>query len=233
MVEQKVKTYKGETMHIFDDLEIINFNHYQGLTLEGEPPGRGQLILKDLNGKPRIIAQFEQFHKAEDAFYDFCDALIDSKSTWDVHDFQVHRSLIVDTRPDEVWTVDSFGALVSEEGLREVYESNNDLEEVYEYGMELMNFIQEQGWDLTIQFLVKHIFLFSGNRRLFGINLFTKRAKFTFCHITEKDVKAIVPDHEFIFFPQYSQAACRPGPTAQDLRPLFEFVYNQGQDLTS
>ena len=220
-------------MHIFDNLEIINFNHYQGLTLEGEPPGRGQLVLKDLDGSPRIIAEFDRFDRAQDAFYDFCDALTDGKSTWDVHDFQVHRSLIVDSlivdaNPNEVWTVESFEALVDEESLKEVYESNNNAEEVYKYGAELMNFIQEQGWRLRTQFTVKHIFLFSGDRRLFGINLFSTLPKFTFCNISAESLKDLAPDYKFLSFPQYSQFACRRGPTVQDLQPVFEFIHNLG-----
>ena len=217
-------------MHIFDDLEVINFSNYQGLTLEGEPPGRGRLVLKNLDGSPRIIAEFDRFDRAQDAFYDFCDALTDGKLTWDVHDFQVHRSVITDASPNEVWTAESFESFVGKESLelKEVYESNNNAEEVYEYGAELMNFVHRQGWNLTVQFTVKHIFLFSEGRRLFGINLFSRSPKFTFCSITEESLEDIVPDYEFVPFPQYSQFACRRGPTMQDLQPLFEFIYNLG-----
>ena len=216
-------------MHIFDDLEIINFNHYQGLTLEAEDHGKGQLILRHPNGEQRVIAEFDKFDKAQDAFYDFCDALTDGKLTWDVHDFQVNRSLSVEASPSEVWTAESFEALVDEESskLKELYEDRYNAGEVYKYGAELMNFIQEQGWRFTIQFTVKHIFLFSGDKRLFGINLFSNRPRFTFCNISSVEtLRDLAPDYGFTFYPQYSQFVCHRGPTVQDLQPVFEFVYN-------
>ena len=216
-------------MHIFDDLEIINFNHYQGLTLEGEDLGKGQLILRHPNGERRVIAEFDRFDKAQDAYYDFCDALTDGKLTWDVHDFQVHRSRTVNAIPNEVWTVESFKALVGEESseLKELYEDRYNAGEVYKYGAELMNFIQEQGWGLRTHFTVKHIFFFSGDRRLFGINLFSTLPRFTFCNISSVEtLRDLAPDYEFVPFPQYSQFACRRGPTVQDLQPVFEFIYN-------
>ena len=216
-------------MHIFDDLEIINFNHYQGLTLEGEHHGKSQLILTYPDGDQRVIAEFDKFDKALDAFYDFCDALTDGKLTWDVHDFQVHRSRTVNAIPNEVWTVESFKALVSEESLelKELYEARYNAGEVYKYGAELMNFIQEQKWSLTTQFTVKHIFFFFGESRLFGINLFSTLPRFTFCNISSvKTLKQLAPDCEFKPFPQYSQFVCSRGPTVQDLQPVFKAIYN-------
>ena len=213
-------------MHIFDDLEIINFNHYQGLTLEGEDHGKGQLILRHPNGEQRVIAEFDKFDKAQDAFYDFCDALTDGKLTWDVHDFQVNRSLSVEASPSEDWTPESFEALVNKKSLKEEYESRYNTGELYKCGAELMNFIQEQGWSLRTHFTIKHIFLFSGDRRLFGINLFST-PRFTFCNISsEETLRDLAPDYEFTFYPQYSQFVCHRGPTVQDLQSVFEFIYN-------
>ncbi len=123
------------------------------------------------------------------------------------------------------WTIERFSELVPEL-LKERYEEQNRDGELYRLGAELKNFIQEQQWELTHQFGVKHIFFFSGNRRIFGINLFSSRPRLTFCGVTEKDVRSIVPECSFTSYPQYAQLVCHRGPTVEDLRPLFEFIYH-------
>ena len=127
--------------------------------------------------------------------------------------------------PEEGWTIERFETLVPQL-LKERYRDQNRNGELYKLGAELKNFIQGQGWELTHQFGVKHIFFFSGNRRLFGINLFSSRPRLTFCGVTEGDAKSIVPDCGFTAYPQYSQLVCQRGPTVEDLRPLFEYIYH-------
>lgn len=126
---------------------------------------------------------------------------------------------------DQYWTMERFETLVPEL-LKERYADQNRNGELYRLGAELKNFIQEQQWELTHQFALKHIFFFSGNRRIFGINLFSSRPRLTFCGVTEKDVKLIVPNCSFTAYPQYAQLVCHRGPTVEDLRPLFEFIYH-------
>lgn len=126
---------------------------------------------------------------------------------------------------DEDWTIERFEALVPEL-FKERYASQNRDGELYKLGAELKNFIQKQRWKLTHQFGIKHIFFFAGARRIFGINLFSSRPRLTFCGVTEKDVKSIVPDCNFTSYPQYAQLVCHRGPTVEDLRPLFEFIYH-------
>ena len=43
-----------------DDLEIINFNQYQNLSVEGEDPGEGKLVLTAQDGSKRVITEFEE-----------------------------------------------------------------------------------------------------------------------------------------------------------------------------
>ncbi len=123
------------------------------------------------------------------------------------------------------WTMERFETLVPQL-LRESYRDQNRNGELYRLGATLKNFIQERQWELNHQFAVKHIFFFSGNRRLFGINLFSSRPRLTFCGVTERDVRSIVPKCSFTAYPQYSQLVCHRGPTVEDLSPLFEFIYN-------
>ena len=125
---------------------------------------------------------------------------------------------------DEHWTSERFGELVPED-LRGVYEAKNRDGELYSLGANLQALVQEQGWQLTRRFGVKHIFFFAGNIRLFGINLFSSRPRLTFCGITEAEVRRVVPQYEFTAYPQHSQLVCQRGPTVEDLRPLFEYVF--------
>lgn len=125
---------------------------------------------------------------------------------------------------DEEWTPERFGALVTG-SLEERYEDQNRGGELYRLGAELKNLIQEQGWELRHEFSVKHIFFFFGDRRLFGINLFSSRPRLTFCQVTEEDVRSIVPEYNFTPYSQYTQLVCQRGPTVEDLQPLYEFIY--------
>jgi hypothetical protein len=60
---------------VTDDLEIINFYQYQNLSVEGEDPGKGQLVLTAQDGSKRVIAEFAEFEKAYNLFADIRDAL--------------------------------------------------------------------------------------------------------------------------------------------------------------
>ena len=60
---------------VTDDLEIINFNQYQNLRVEGEDPGKSQLVLIAQDGSKRVIAEFAQFDDAFNIFEDIRDAL--------------------------------------------------------------------------------------------------------------------------------------------------------------
>ena len=60
---------------VTDDLEIINFNQYQDLRVEGEDPGKGRLVLTAQDGSTRIIAEFAEFEEAYNLFADIRDAL--------------------------------------------------------------------------------------------------------------------------------------------------------------
>ena len=126
---------------------------------------------------------------------------------------------------NENWTMERFETLVPPL-LKESYRDQNRNGELYRLGAELKNFIQEQQWELNHQFAIKHIFFFSGDRRLFGINLFSSRPRLTFCGVTEEDGRSIVPECSFTAYPQYSQLVCQRGPTVEDLRPLFEYTYH-------
>ena len=60
---------------VTDDLEIINFNQYQNLRVEGKDPGKGSLVLTAQDGSERTIAEFAEFEEAYNLFADIRDAL--------------------------------------------------------------------------------------------------------------------------------------------------------------
>ena len=60
---------------VTDDLEIINFYQYQNLRVEGEDPGKSQLVLTAQDGSKRVIAEFTEFDEAFNIFEDIRDAL--------------------------------------------------------------------------------------------------------------------------------------------------------------
>ena len=124
------------------------------------------------------------------------------------------------------WTPERFETLVPE-NLRDIYETHNRDRELYGLGADLQALIQEQGWELTLRFGVKTIFFSAEDKRLFGINLYSSRPRLTFCNVLEEETRAIVPQYGFTSYPQYSQLVCQRGPSVEDLRPLFEFVYRK------
>ncbi len=65
---------------VTEDLEIINFNHYQNLHIEGKDPGEGKLVLTAQDGSERAIAEFADFQDAYNVFADICDAIADGET---------------------------------------------------------------------------------------------------------------------------------------------------------
>ena len=135
------------------------------------------------------------------------------------------------TDENKEWTPERFKALVPE-NLRDTYEGPNESQELYNLGADLQSLIQEQRWEITLRFGVKHIFFYSENIRLFGLNLFSTRPRFTFCGITLEEARTVVPEYEFTPYTQYSQLVCQRGPTIEDLQPLFQFVYRKYMSLS-
>ena len=72
---------------VTDDLEIINFNQYQNLRVEGEDPGKGQLVLTAQDGSKRVIAEFADFADAYDLFEDICDALVAGETYYNLEEY--------------------------------------------------------------------------------------------------------------------------------------------------
>ena len=73
---------------VTDDLEIINFNQYQNLSVKGEDPGKGQLVLTAQDGSERVIAEFAEFEEAFNLFVDIRDAIASGETYYSLETYQ-------------------------------------------------------------------------------------------------------------------------------------------------
>lgn len=142
-----------------------------------------------------------------------------------------------DTNTDkEEWNSERFANEILTNSIRSVYEENHGsyVEEIYKRGAEIMNITS--GMNLHCQSFVKHIFWFAGNKRLFGINLFSKRPVLTVVgvgdDITEEVVKQYVSNEDFTLYPQYSQLAFKSTIKTEKLKNLFGEIYLRRSSLT-
>ena len=72
---------------VTNDLEIINFNLYQNLHVEGEDPGECNLVLVAQDGSKRVIAQFADFEDAYNLFADIRDAIASGETCYSLEDY--------------------------------------------------------------------------------------------------------------------------------------------------
>ncbi len=70
---------------VTDDLEIINFNQYQNLSVEGEDPGEGKLVLTAQDGSKRVITEFEE---AYNLFEDIREAIAAGETYYSLETYQ-------------------------------------------------------------------------------------------------------------------------------------------------
>ena len=137
---------------------------------------------------------------------------------------------------DTNWTPDLFKHVKLSVRHRSVYNTNHGdhTEELYRLGAEIMNFTR--GLNLVCVPMVKHIVWMSGQKRLFGINLFTKRPGIAVFHITEdgdmtkEDVEKLIPNCGFTSYPQYSQLVFERGTPLTEVKSLFQEIYSQRQE---
>ncbi len=73
---------------VTDDLEIINFNQYQNLSVEGVDPGEGKLVLTAQDGSKRVIAEFAEFEEAFNLFEDIRDAIAAGETYYSLESYE-------------------------------------------------------------------------------------------------------------------------------------------------
>ena len=133
----------------------------------------GQVTKSELNKtkfcdwicKQKNINHFAKFDSIVQILKEFVDTLSQAYRDGE-------KTSEVETSPEEHWTAERFKALASESEYGDFYESQNQMEKLCEFGVDLMDLVQRKGWELTHKFN-KYYFAFylRGRRRVFGISL--------------------------------------------------------------
>lgn len=208
-------------MRIIAGLEVINFDHYQGLSVEGDR-GTGQLVLKSRDGVLRPIANFDERRHAIDAFSSFCDALTTGDPIWTIPDFT--------DNVDEPWTTERFREFVSKESPEnfDFYESKNEDGTFYKMAVDLLNLVREKNWQLTPGCRKSYFCLYGEpKRRMFGVNLMGPPRLAVW--ISYEDAESLFAntveyeryDHErtHAIYPQNT--------TVEEIEPFLDFTYSE------
>ena len=67
-------------------------------------------------------------------------------------------------------TTKRFKELISESKHKDLYESKNRIEGLCKYGVDLMNLVREEGWELTHKFNKPYFALYFNGSIVFGVN---------------------------------------------------------------
>lgn len=71
-----------------NNLELININQYQSISLEGDDPGEGRLVLIAQDGSKRVIAKFAEFAEAYNLFLHIRDAIASGETCFSLESYQ-------------------------------------------------------------------------------------------------------------------------------------------------
>lgn len=129
-----------------------------------------------------------------------------------------------------VWTVERIENLAPADrrAYYKTQHTSHRIDEFYTRIAELQNLIQEEKWYLTLEFRNYYCAFFLGDRRVFGVNLFST-PKFA-VWITEEEAESLRHSCRFENYYTAHRHAVYPRYTTVDtLRPIFEFAYKKHQ----
>ena len=87
------------------------------------------------------------------------------------------RWKIVGSDDRNIWTVERFRELISDDRHGAVYEHRGQIESLSELGADLMNFVAKNQWELTHKCTERNFSFYFGRRLVFGINLHAQTAR--------------------------------------------------------
>ena len=139
---------------------------------------------------------------------------------------KLHQITLQPDQNDQ-WTPETFKELVPQE-IREHYDDRVRDEELYKLGADLQSLIQEKKWKLERRF-GRYYFVFRyGNQPTFGVNLFGNPRLAIWG--TEADVsKFSKSKHQPAYYPPHRQWLFPREATVEELRDIFESIYNDVQ----
>ena len=128
---------------------------------------------------------------------------------------------------DDQWTSDRFKELVPK-NIREHYDGRVRDEELYKLGADLQSLIQEKKWKLERRF-GRYYFVFRyGNQPTFGVNLF-RNPRLAIWGTEEDESKFSECEHRPTYYPPHRQWLFPREATVEELRDIFESIYNDVQ----
>lgn len=125
---------------------------------------------------------------------------------------------------DKQWTPDRFEKSVPDH-LRQLYQSGNDDRNLYQFGADLQNMIEEQDWALTLRFGINYFVFYSGYRRVFGVNL-SGVPRLAIWGVEEERFRLPNCDYEPTYYPSYKQWLYPPEAAVKHLSEVYEVIYN-------
>ena len=78
---------------------------------------------------------------------------------------------IIDKNEKGLMTIEKFKELIDRDKHKDRYESRNQIEGLCQLGVDLMNFVRENDWELTHKFNKPYFAFYLNGRIVFGINL--------------------------------------------------------------
>ena len=143
------------------------------------------------------------------------------------------RWKIVSGDDSNIWTAERFRELISDEKHEAVYAQRRQIESLSELGADLMNFVAQNQWELTLQFKERNFGFYFGRRLVFGINLHAQISRLCIW-VPEGDV--IDKENDYInrgimnhrHEKYYSSSSCAVYPRGigvADVKEMLEFAY--------
>ncbi len=127
-----------------------------------------------------------------------------------------------------VWTVDRVSSLVAPD-RRAFYEKHYTTHRIHEFYTriaELQSFVQKRGWFLTIEFRNYYCAFFLGDRRVFGVNLFSSPRFAVWITVEEAESLKNYYEYENYYTP-HRHAVYSRYTTLDNLVPILEFAYRK------
>ena len=129
------------------------------------------------------------------------------------------------TAERERWTLEKFKELIPER-LKALYEGKDGSGNLYQFGAELQNLIEERDWTLNLRFGIYYFVFYSGRRRVFGVNLFGA-PRLAVWGTEEERIEFPECEYDPTYYPPHKQWVYPREATVEDLREIFEFVYRK------
>ena len=126
------------------------------------------------------------------------------------------------------WTVDRFNELLNSQEYSGFYESRNQVERLSEFGVDLMNLVEQNQWELTPKFRKYSFALYFGHRRVFGVYLGGRPKLAVWLSedvLAERNNDLFDDQYTYTYHNSYRCGIYPEYVTVADIEGLLEFAY--------